>query len=116
VFSGPTSAPRFAPSPSMPATHAGATARGPRCAPPVSPLRPQGDSALAGVQPGADAGPQRRFEAFQDTLHLSSRLVVDPALQRSVGRLGDGAAGVAQLGQPLAELVAPRLELRERDL
>src|SRR4051794_9495905 len=29
------------PRPSMTAAHAGATARGPRCAPPVSPLRPQ---------------------------------------------------------------------------
>src|SRR3954452_12531439 len=38
-------------SPSMPATHAGATARGPRCAPPVSTLRPQSTQRESDLTP-----------------------------------------------------------------
>ena len=63
------------------------------------------------VEPGADAGAQRRLEAFQHALDARRGLVVDATLQGRVGGVADRAALVAQIGQPLAQLVTPRFEL-----
>ena len=41
---------------------------------------------------------QRGLEAREDAVDLLGRRVVDAALQRRVGGVGDRAAGVAQLG------------------
>src|SRR4051812_334246 len=61
----------------------------------------------------SDARAQRRLEPGEDALDLLEGVVVDATLQRGIGGARDDTAGVAQLGQALAERVAPGFELRE---